>query len=140
LTSTFTDPFIFTDTTIDTSEYVQCVKIDSSIFGTDTNVLLGNIYIPPENTKYSCLDAFNEIESEMFQLSEHSDLIGLLGDINAKTGKLLDYVETDKSLLNIFDLQDDVDLINYMYDYENISSDTKFCKYSCDFSLHHFLA
>lgn len=102
------------------SEYVQWVKIDSSIFGTDKNVLLGNIYIPPENTKYSCLDAFNEIESEMFQLSEHSDLIGLLGDINAKTGKLLDYVETDKSLLNIFDLQDDVDLINYMYDYENI--------------------
>jgi hypothetical protein len=48
------------------------------------------------------------------------DLIGLLGDINAKTGKLLNYVETDKSLLNIFDLQDDVDLINYMYDYENI--------------------
>jgi hypothetical protein len=47
------------------------------------------------------LDAFNQIES-------------------AKTGKLLDYVETDKSLLNIFDLQDDVDLINYMYDYENI--------------------
>jgi hypothetical protein len=60
---------------------VQWVKIDSSIFGTDKNVLLGNIYIPPENTKYSCLDAFNEIESEMFQLSEHSDLIGLLGDI-----------------------------------------------------------
>jgi hypothetical protein len=48
---------------------VQWVKIDSSIFGTDKNVLLGNIYIPPENTKYSCLDAFNEIESEMFQLS-----------------------------------------------------------------------
>jgi hypothetical protein len=60
-------------------------KHDSSIFGTDKNVLLGNIYIPPENTKYSCLDAFNEIKSEMFQLSEHSDLIGLLGDINAKT-------------------------------------------------------
>jgi hypothetical protein len=35
------------------SEYVQWVNIDSSIFGTDTNVLLGNIYIPPENTKYS---------------------------------------------------------------------------------------
>jgi hypothetical protein len=83
------------------SEYVQWVKIDSSIFGTDTNVLLGNIYIPPKNTKYSCLDALNEIES-------------------AKTGKLLDYDETDKSVLKIFDLQDDVDLINYMYDYENI--------------------
>ena len=103
------------------SEYVQWVKIDSSIFGTDKNVLLGSIYIPAENTKYSCLDAFNEIKSEMFQLSENSDLIGHLGDINAKTGKLLGYVEADKSLLNIFDLQDDVDLINYMYDYENIA-------------------
>jgi hypothetical protein len=59
---------------------------ECSIFGTDKNILLGNIYIPPENTKYSCLDAFNEIESEIFQLSEHSDPIGLLGDINAKTG------------------------------------------------------
>ena len=37
----------FTDTS---SEYVQWVKIDSSIFGTDKNILLGNIYIPPENT------------------------------------------------------------------------------------------
>jgi hypothetical protein len=35
------------------SEYVQWVRIDSSIFGTDKNGLLGNIYIPPENTKYS---------------------------------------------------------------------------------------
>jgi hypothetical protein len=28
------------------SEYVQWVKIDSSIFGTDKNVQLGSIYIP----------------------------------------------------------------------------------------------
>ena len=33
------------------SEYVQWVKIDSSIFGTDKNVLLGNIYIPPRKHK-----------------------------------------------------------------------------------------
>jgi hypothetical protein len=46
--------------TYTSSEYVQWVKIDSSIFGTDKNILLGNIYIPPENTKYSCLDASND--------------------------------------------------------------------------------
>jgi hypothetical protein len=56
----------------------------------------------------------------------------------------------DKSLLNIFDLQDDVDLINYMYDYENIakagaslsrnSNCTGRPNTYCDFSLHHFLA
>jgi hypothetical protein len=105
--------------TMDIRIITKCGMILYSSFS-DKNALLGNIYIPPENTKYSCLDAFNEIESEMFQLSEHSDPIGLLGDINAKTGKLLDYVETDKSLLTIFYLQDDVDLINYMHDYKNI--------------------
>jgi hypothetical protein len=43
------------------SEYVQWVKIDSSIFGTDKNVQLGSIYIPAENTKYSCLNLFINI-------------------------------------------------------------------------------
>ena len=102
------------------SNFVQWVKVDRSVLKTDRNMLLGCIYIPPENTKYTSLDAFNEIESEMFQLCEQGDPIGLLGDFNAKTGTLQDYVETDKSLLDIFDMLDDVDLINFMYDYENI--------------------
>jgi hypothetical protein len=44
----------------------------------------------------------------------------LLGDFNAKSGKLSDYVKPDEELLDIFDLYEDIDLISYMYDYENL--------------------
>jgi hypothetical protein len=43
-------------------------------------------YIPPENSKYSSLEAFNEIESELIQLSFGCDYFSLIGDFNAKTG------------------------------------------------------
>ena len=43
-----------------------------------------------------------------------------MGDCNAKACKLLDYVENTEALLDIFHLKDDVDLIQYMYDYDNI--------------------
>ena len=81
---------------------------------------MGCVYIPPENTKYSSLDAFTEIESDIFRFRNSDEYIGLLGDFNAKTGKLPDFVETDETLLNIFDLEEDIDLITYMYDYENL--------------------
>lgn len=79
-----------------------------------------DVYVPPENTKYSSTNAFNEIESEMFDIVKEGDYIGFLGDYNAKTRVLLDYVETDKSLLDLFDLDDNVDLFKFMYDYENL--------------------
>ena len=34
--------------------------------------------------------------------------------------KLLDYFETTESLLEIFNLDDDLGLIEYMYNYENL--------------------
>lgn len=103
------------------SDYVQWVKIDKSLLQSDHNFIFGCIYVPPENTKYSSPEAFNEIESEMIDMVKEGDYIGFLGDYNAKTGTLLDYVETDKSLLDLFDLDEDVDLIKFMYDYENLT-------------------
>lgn len=56
----------------------------------------------------------------MFQIVKEGEYTGILGDCNAKTGQLLDYVETTEALLDIFDLDDDADIIQYMYDYENL--------------------
>ena len=83
------------------------------------DLVFGCLYIPPKNTKYSSEEAFIEIEAEMLQIVKSDELIGIVGDFNAKTGLLLDFVETDESLLDIFDLNDNFHLINYMYDYEN---------------------
>ena len=75
---------------------------------------------PPENTKSSSTDAFSDIENEMFNLVKNGEHVSLLGDFNAKSGKLSDYAKPNEELLDIFDLYEDIDLISYMYDYENL--------------------
>jgi hypothetical protein len=56
----------------------------------------------------------------MFNLVKNGEHVSLLGDFNAKSGKLSDYVKPDEELLDIFDLYEDIDLISYMYDYEEL--------------------
>lgn len=102
------------------SDFVQWLIL-KNIFGTsDKNVLMGCVYIPPENTRYYSEDAINEIESEMFNFCKNDEIVCILGDFNAKTGTIDDYVKPDESLLDIFDLNEDPDLISYLYDYENL--------------------
>ena len=59
------------------------------------------IYIPPENSKYSSLEAFNEIESELIQLSFGCDYFSLIGDFNAKTGETQDYIQGPVAIILI---------------------------------------
>ena len=68
------------------SSFVQWVRIKNIFLETEKSVLLGCLYVHPENTKYSSPDAFEEIETEMFQFAKECDYIGILGDSNAKTG------------------------------------------------------
>lgn len=98
------------------------MRINNYFLNIPENLVIGCVYVPPENTKYSSPEAFDEMESVMFQIVKEGEYTGILGDCNAKTGNLLDYVETTEALLDIFDLDDDVDLIQYMYDiwYENL--------------------
>jgi hypothetical protein len=67
-------------------------------FTIDSDLFLGCIYISPENSKYSSLEAFNEIESELIQLSSGCDYFSLIGDFNAKTGDTQDYISKDEKL------------------------------------------
>lgn len=50
-----------------------------------------HIIILPENTKYTSADCFTDIERERF-FSKSCENICLLGDLNARTGKLKDFV------------------------------------------------
>jgi hypothetical protein len=49
------------------SEYIQWIKFSKDIFSDE--FLLGCVYIPPENSKYSTIDAFTEIENEFISLN-----------------------------------------------------------------------
>jgi len=84
-------------------------------------LLLGCVYIPPENTKYTSNESFTEIETEMLSLSNNYDCYtSLIGDMNAKTKLLEDVTVTDDSLFEILDEFDNQSLIPYMYDYQNL--------------------
>ena len=74
-------------------------------------------YIPPENSKYSSLEAFNEIESELIQLSFGCDYFSLIGDFNAKTGDTQDYISKDEKLSQYLDVYDDSEFLDYMDDF-----------------------
>jgi hypothetical protein len=50
---------------------------------------------------YSSTDAFSDIENEMFNLVKNGEHVSLLGDCNAKSGKLSDYVKPDEELLDM---------------------------------------
>lgn len=93
------------------------IKVIGSICSDLDTVLVGCVYVPTENTTYADQE-FSELESEMCNISENRECICLFRDFNAKTDHLQDYVQADASLLYIFNLNDEPDLISCMYDYE----------------------
>ena len=84
-------------------KYVQWVTIDKSVFGYDKDVLVGGVYIPPENSRYVDGECFNEISDEMSTLS-NDKLVLLLGDFNAHTKSQEDTVMIDDFILNETDV------------------------------------
>lgn len=85
------------------SDFVQWLRVKDVVtnIGTCTYLLVGCIYIPQENTKYSSKDAFIEIKNEMFIFSINDECICRLGDFNVKTGILQDFVQPDESIVEI---------------------------------------
>ena len=74
----------------------------SQVFNND--LLLGCVYIPPENSLYSSIDAFLDIENELVNFIEKDMKCALVGDFNAKTAVLEDFSEPDETFLNVIDV------------------------------------
>ena len=85
----------------------------------DKHLLLGCIYVPPEGSKYADADAFEEIESELLNFSSNDNCFALIGDFNAKTKTLQDFVIPDDDLIDILEMKDN-NFMNYMYDHEDL--------------------
>ena len=77
------------------------MRISKDFFTIDSDLFLGCIYIPPDNSKYTSLEAFNEIESELIQLSSGCDYFSLIGYFNAKTGDTQDIFQKMKNCHSI---------------------------------------
>ncbi|CAG2253788.1 unnamed protein product [Mytilus edulis] len=104
------------------SQFVLWFKISKSILSLNSDVIFGCVYVPPENSKYSTIEAFEELENELNILTNTENCyVALVGDFNSKTGSLPDYIIPDESVVSMFDLDCDADILDYLYDYENLT-------------------
>ena len=63
---------------------------------------MGCVYIPPENSLYSSINAFLDIENELINFIERDMKCALVGDFNAKTAVLEDFSEPDETFFECY--------------------------------------
>ena len=99
-------------------EYVQWLKFKQD----KSNILIGCVYVPPEGSRYASKDALEEIEREFLSFIGNNDKYALIGDFNARTGNLSDYVELDNDIVEIINNGYDEELPEIIFDYKNLIS------------------
>lgn len=81
-----------------THDHVLWCVIDKSVLHHPSDILLGNVYIPPEKSKYSNIEMFSEIEEEMIDICHlfncYNNCI-LSGDFNSHFGSLSEVLQFD---------------------------------------------
>ena len=85
------------------SEYVHWVEFTKCL---NSDMLLGCVYIPPENSNYLFEETFIEVEDELLFFSRDHKNIALAGDFNSRTSNVSDIVELDDNLFDMLDISD----------------------------------
>ena len=73
------------------------LKLDKNYFKLDRDTYLLFVYCCPANSSYvtrTGLDTFSDLEQKLANLDNDSEKI-ILGDLNARTGSKLDYIENE---------------------------------------------
>ena len=74
-------------------EYVMWVKLKKSLFNIDNDIIIGIMYIPPEQSKFYNDDEMQNFNNEIINMcSEYTNLI-LTGDNNGNTAELPDFIK-----------------------------------------------
>ena len=84
------------------SEYIAWIKISKHFHGLDKDILIGNVYIPPQDSRFFNDDEFEFFEQEIASACSRDDYIYILGDFNAQTGEIADFTSADNFLAEYF--------------------------------------
>lgn len=108
--------FVHTD-----SKYVHWLKLKSDLVHSVEDLILGIVYIPPENSVYSSSEAFNEIELDFLNLKSTFSHICLISDFNSRTSDKDDFIELDDISNHEYDLDDpDLDCLSNIFELQNM--------------------
>ena len=93
---------------IDTnSDYVLWIKLKKQSIESDEDYIFGIVYVPPAQSKFLNDDEFSILEMEIVSKCSTYRYVFLTGDINARTGKLEDFVTADTFLADHFDFDNE---------------------------------
>ncbi len=81
-------------------EIVQWLCLDKMLFGTEKDVLLGNVYMPPHNSPYAYQDMFADLEMSLLEMNYANYHVILVGDFNAHTSDCVDYINLQEDVLD----------------------------------------
>ena len=93
---------------IDTdSDYILWLEIDKNLMNLDENLILGTVYLPPENSNFYNDEEFLTIENEIMSFCSKHKHAMLSGDFNARTSEMRDYTERDDFLADMFNFDEE---------------------------------
>ena len=99
--------------TIDSDcEYIMWIKLNKAIFNIDNDIIMGIIYIPPDQSKFYNEDEMQILNDEIINMCSTTKSLILTGDCNGHTAELPDFISLDNFLADYFDL--DNDTISYI--------------------------
>ena len=91
------------------SEYIAWLRVSKQYLGTEQDMMIATIYIPPQQSRFFNDDEFDLFEQEIASVRSNFDYIYLLGDFNAQTATMPDYTVLDPFLSEFFNFDTDID-------------------------------
>jgi len=83
---------------VEENEYTIWLKLSCQYFDTEKDIFIGAIYMPPESSSYyrnnESVDPFLVLESAVMKYGDLGEIL-LMGDFNARTATLKDYIEIE---------------------------------------------
>ena len=73
----------------------------------DENLILGTVYLPPENSNFYNNEEFLTMENEILSFCRKHKHVMLSGDFNARTSEMRDYTERDDFLADMFNFDEE---------------------------------
>ena len=91
-----------------TTEVATWLEFSCVLTGSDKNIIVANIYIPPRQSRYSDIEMFTKLENDMYLFGLDENYFVLCGDFNAHTGTRTDVMVLDKDVCDITGIDEDM--------------------------------
>ena len=89
------------------SEYALWLTIHKTLTEFPENMILGAIYLPPENSRFLNDDDLNSLENEISEMANNHKYIMLAGDFNARTSSLSDFIPADNFINEMYGIDEE---------------------------------